>query len=535
MRDVSFDHRYYSLKIESTSQLLNLEKNVEQGLVLKTRFLCIVLPIDPIEEAYPDHGDLDTKFTLECGSDDDYQLSEANSDEDDDDGASSSSSWDSETSSIYEHQALEAAGVQELISELEDSRNDIRANPVNGSAIAGLDDIKGSPYPLYEFQHRIYRAIRRLLEACSATLNVFSLFHSARPLLPHCAFLPSLPCLVRLTVKLERYSSCLWSSEIPPVSAIFPSLRFLRLPGTGFPVPWTQRLVDSLPKSHSVSIVTDVLRNRPRAGYRFPRVKVPAQHIWNKDTPSGPTTPGGAVAQWLEDITGDTPDSEEGLIKTNDDEMAHSEDNVRFSIKGTLFRVPRQPFIQGSAYFNGWYRILERVDTADDIVVLHEATVEEFRIFLRLLLLPSHDALPTAGFEKGDWLKVLDLATEWYFREIRNLAITHLESTLSTIERIKAGRRVYYIPWVLSGYMDLVKRPEGISHQEGDEIGQTTRASLMRIRRKLERERGRGMYDDLEEFVEGEILSKFVIEINRLEEHDEEWRKTEERGERICI
>ncbi|KAF5316862.1 hypothetical protein D9611_003687 [Ephemerocybe angulata] len=542
MRDVSFDHRYYSLKIESTSQLLKLEKNVEQSLVTKTKFLCVILPIDPREEAYPSDDSLLAKDPLECGSDDDYQPSVVDSDEESD-TASFSSGLDSESSSVYEYETLEDPEAQELLLEIEDNRIDRRDNPNNSMFLTSLADIEDCHYPVFELQHRIYRAIRRLLEACSATLSVLSLYHDyPKPLLLHDAFLPPLPSLVRLTITMHNHVYWLPTSEEPmQVSPNFPSLLSLRLLGGGFPTFWTKRFLDALPKSYPVTIVTDVLRPCDWAT-RQPQLEVlPLHHVWVKSTlgivaTGKSVSPGEVVAQWLEDVSGEAPHSEEAPVKKVEtkDGMFYFEDYVRFSVLGTLFRVPRRPFIQGSAHFDDRYGISaradtadrygnpERADTADDTVDLQGVTPEDFRVFCRLLLLPSHDPLSSTSFKKDEWLKVLELATGWYFHQIRTLAISHLDATLSSNELITVGRRVYYPRWVLSGYLDLVKRPEGLSHQEGDQIGQTTRACLMRIRRKLERERGRERCGDLEEFLRGEIRSRFVIEITRLEDHEKD-------------
>ncbi|KAF6741275.1 hypothetical protein DFP72DRAFT_292375 [Ephemerocybe angulata] len=520
MRDVSFDHRYYSLKIESTSQLLKLEKNVEQGLVKKTKFLCVILPIDPREEAYPSDASLHTKDPLECGSDDDYQPSEVDSDEESD-TASSYSGFNSESSSVYEYKPLEDPEVQEVLSEIEEYRKGPWVKVRDSMAFTSLSDIENCRFPVFEFQHRVYRALRRLLEACSTTLSVFSLYHSPRPLLPYYAFLPPLPSLAHLTITMQDYS--FWPppfDDEPPVSLNFPSLLSLRLLGTiGFPTNWTKDLLDALPKSHSVNILSEEIRSYwPKAWV------IGLGHVWEKYTPDKRVTPGGTISQWLEDITGEAPPAHEVLVQKVErkDKMFYYEDYFRFSIMGTLFRVPRRPFIQGSARFEDLYGISAQDDTADGTVDLQGVTPEDFRVFCRLLLLPSHDPLSSTSFKKDDWLKVLKLATGWYFHQIRTLAISHLESTLSAIELITAGRRVYHPRWVLSGYLDLVKRTEGLSHQEGDHIGQRTRACLMRIRRKLERERGRERCGDLEEFLRGEIRSRFVIEITRLEDHEKD-------------
>ncbi|KAF6747351.1 hypothetical protein DFP72DRAFT_1174985 [Ephemerocybe angulata] len=502
MRDVSFDHRYYSLKIESTSQLLKLEKNVEQGLVKKTKFLCVILPIDPKEEAYPSDASLHTKDPLECGSDDDYQPSEVDSDEESD-TASSYSGFNSESSSVYEYKPLEDPEVQEVLSEIEEYRKGPWVKVRDSMAFTSLSDIENCRFPVFEFQHRVYTGPFE-----------DSWRHAQQPFR-----------LAHLTITMQDYS--FWPppfDDEPPVSLNFPSLLSLRLLGTiGFPTAWTKDLLDALPKSHSVNILSEEIRSS--GSYSWPKAWVIGLgHVWEKYTPDKRVTPGETISQWLEDITGEAPPAHEVLVQKVErkDKMFYYEDCVRFSIMGTLFRVPRRPFIQGSARFEDLYGISAQDDTADGTVDLQGVTPEDFRVFCRLLLLPSHDPLSSTSFKKDDWLKVLELATGWCFRQIRTLAISHLESTLSAIELITAGRRVYHPRWVLSGYLDLVKRTEGLSHQEGDHIGQRTRACLMRIRRKLERERGRERCGDLEEFLRGEIRSSFVIEITRLEDHEKD-------------
>ncbi|KAJ2924544.1 hypothetical protein H1R20_g12554, partial [Candolleomyces eurysporus] len=159
-------------------------------------------------------------------------------------------------------------------------------------------------------------------------------------------------------------------------------------------------------------------------------------------------------------------------------------DTVKFSVEGTIFKVPRYQFVIGSTYFAEKLGSTDLSDKEGDEapVILEGATASQFRVFLKLLF-PIHTTSTTLQFTKDELLVILELSTLWHFHEFRRLAKEHLDPQIDDpIERIVLGRAAYVPNWVSEGYKSLVTRPECISEHESERIGHLTTVRLYILR-----------------------------------------------------
>ncbi|TFY61150.1 hypothetical protein EVJ58_g4699 [Rhodofomes roseus] len=81
-----------------------------------------------------------------------------------------------------------------------------------------------------------------------------------------------------------------------------------------------------------------------------------------------------------------------------------------------------------------------------------------------------------------EWTSVLALATKWEFADYRQLAISRLAQLASPIDRILLGRS-YDIPeWIAAAYLELCKRDDALTYEEGARLGMHDAILLSDIR-----------------------------------------------------
>ncbi|KAF5317018.1 hypothetical protein D9611_003690 [Ephemerocybe angulata] len=324
MRAMSVGRLYHSIKIGTSEQLVKLETQLANrapgsavsGLeALKTRFLCIVLPLDVFDEAYP--PDEPGVWAPEEGVeiDPNYHPLDSGSSED---SSTLGSDSDSDTSSTYEGDILESEA-QELLSELADIAAEEAANgPASAIKISSLSDLEFSPSAVNRQQHRVYGAMRRILEACASTLEVFAFHYEparGRVFLPYDIMIPPLPCLRQLSISIPHGSMIACLEREPRVDytllpPLYPSLRELRLLGRHLNSAWWESIIQSIPDSKDVKI-TSFLSVYRRLGYCL---KQEGEHRWEfLDSEIFDQLKELTATWWLEDVKGNSEPCREYL------------------------------------------------------------------------------------------------------------------------------------------------------------------------------------------------------------------------------
>ncbi|KAJ2918335.1 hypothetical protein MD484_g2143, partial [Candolleomyces efflorescens] len=195
---------------------------------------------------------------------------------------------------------------------------------------------------------------------------------------------------------------------------------------------------------------------------------------------------------------------------------AHSEAAVEV-IENTVFKVPRYSF----SLFES--ESLSEALRGQAVVTLREVTASEFRALLKLLfpnpLTRSPD--PRMDLTKDEWVAVLKVSTLWHSRDLRKMAIHHIElQAKNPVERVLFGKAHYVSSWLLNGYATLITRSEPISEQESIAIGLLTAIRLYLIRHELQSwDTTKSFHDALHEG----ICSAFSEEISMLERRESEY------------
>jgi hypothetical protein len=85
---------------------------------------------------------------------------------------------------------------------------------------------------------------------------------------------------------------------------------------------------------------------------------------------------------------------------------------------------------------------------------------------------------------KDEWISVLKLSTQWYFLNIRDLAIKQLSNRtdIGSVDRILLARQYDVPAWLRMGITELAQRQEGISREDAEKIGWETALQLCHVR-----------------------------------------------------
>lgn len=144
---------------------------------------------------------------------------------------------------------------------------------------------------------------------------------------------------------------------------------------------------------------------------------------------------------------------------------------VVFKVGDTLFQVVRNIFEVPGTIFEAMFTLppgdkstIEGT-SLDNPITLDGIAEEHFRAFLRALY-PFAGQPPVTSFE--DWLGVLQLATMWEFKLLRETAMTALSDVVAkkdVKEQIYLGVTYRVVSWVREGYITLV-RSQKIDHKE---------------------------------------------------------------------
>ncbi|KAJ7718601.1 hypothetical protein DFH07DRAFT_700851, partial [Mycena maculata] len=162
-------------------------------------------------------------------------------------------------------------------------------------------------------------------------------------------------------------------------------------------------------------------------------------------------------------------------------------------VEGKLFKVPRRYFEENSEIFATIFTLPpganSPLDGSDDDVPfkLEGIRSNDFHSLLKVLYpLNAHRiwfSRPSLLLSKNEWISVLKLSTQWFFLDIRALAIENLSDTpIDAIERIILAKRYDVVDWLQAGYSELVRRPDSLSLEEAAEIGLAATVQIFQTR-----------------------------------------------------
>lgn len=169
------------------------------GYTLRTRVLRIILSQSNWDLVHPPHTQDDTLDSSDSSSFSDH--------EPDSTLDSSSLSPDLEEEDLYEFGPIDDAEVEELNKEQQDLAAEAIANADQcwPPPMSSLDDLASYRTLTGIFDTKMYKAIQRVLEACSSTLQCLILLLRPRHLMPPSLIFPKLPVLTDLTICIPSY------------------------------------------------------------------------------------------------------------------------------------------------------------------------------------------------------------------------------------------------------------------------------------------------------------------------------------------
>ncbi|RPD55388.1 hypothetical protein L226DRAFT_538229 [Lentinus tigrinus ALCF2SS1-7] len=160
--------------------------------------------------------------------------------------------------------------------------------------------------------------------------------------------------------------------------------------------------------------------------------------------------------------------------------------DVVFQVEDVLFKVPRRPFEQESAFkdtFSLPSPFEEEGLTDDKPIFLGGILEEEFRALLWVMLRPAYGA--NRVLTTGQWTHVLKLSTMWHFDSIREKAIEELTRLVrGPVQRIGIARKYHISPWIEPALVSLAQA-DTISVTDLEQLGWDTAAKLFQVRESV--------------------------------------------------
>ncbi|KAG6864789.1 hypothetical protein C0991_007163 [Blastosporella zonata] len=163
-------------------------------------------------------------------------------------------------------------------------------------------------------------------------------------------------------------------------------------------------------------------------------------------------------------------------------------------IKDTLFKVWDGSFRRHSEFFSSasFHPLLDidkGVEGSDDEhpLVLEGVEVTDFEKLLWIIYPPVIGAFKAKTAQ--DWTAVLDLASRWKFKDIRELSIKELAKfEIDPIEKIELQQK-YEVKrqWAWSAFNTLCSRTNGLDVGEGRRLGVETVIDISAVRERLEK------------------------------------------------
>lgn len=173
-----------------------------------------------------------------------------------------------------------------------------------------------------------------------------------------------------------------------------------------------------------------------------------------------------------------------------------------------------------------------------------------------LSVIDPADPLAKCALSQQQWIAVLELATLWRMRDLRQHCIQMLQHTFDSkgiVDKILMARRYMAKEWLVIAYEKLVKSDDLIHVDDLDQLGYVEAFCIMRIQAKWMHEklteissraddinkRGRLDTDDyrilkrkrVDVGFTPQVLEMFQDELRRLDSYDIDSRRTEILGE----
>ncbi|KAI6124778.1 hypothetical protein EDD16DRAFT_1703578 [Pisolithus croceorrhizus] len=178
---------------------------------------------------------------------------------------------------------------------------------------------------------------------------------------------------------------------------------------------------------------------------------------------------------------------------------------VTFLVEDQLFRVPWDQLAAESTVFTDMFLLpkgdsempggqsdSETVEGESDEcpVTLEGVSKKEFESFLRALMSRSvqHSKNKGSSLSQTQWISVLRLSTMWEFKDLREVAIQHLDlpsRPLAPVEKFVLASKYGIKRWLLPALTQLAERPWPISVEEGRRIGLENALKLAAVRERL--------------------------------------------------
>ena len=93
--------------------------------------------------------------------------------------------------------------------------------------------------------------------------------------------------------------------------------------------------------------------------------------------------------------------------------------------------------------------------------------------------------IPTRIHNLDEWIAALRLSTRLRIGGLREMAVRELANhQLNPLKKIELGIECSIAPWLTEGYRVLVMRPDCISEEDEEQLGQKRTANLFRMRHR---------------------------------------------------
>ncbi|KAF9471677.1 hypothetical protein BDN70DRAFT_887828 [Pholiota conissans] len=161
-----------------------------------------------------------------------------------------------------------------------------------------------------------------------------------------------------------------------------------------------------------------------------------------------------------------------------------------FKVEGHLFRVPSRLFVKESTVFEDILAMHQNEDHTGESFEENPINIdgvkhEDFNKVLKALS-PTPAKNPSTSLSKSEWIteSALKLSSMWFFTTLRHIAISELDTfgSLSPVEKFVLGKKCAIVPWVFTGYLELLLRPDTLSDGEVNAVGLETAVSILRLR-----------------------------------------------------
>ncbi|KAH7912424.1 hypothetical protein BJ138DRAFT_1004506 [Hygrophoropsis aurantiaca] len=161
---------------------------------------------------------------------------------------------------------------------------------------------------------------------------------------------------------------------------------------------------------------------------------------------------------------------------------------VTYQVEDTLFRVPRQPFIDGSYVFRQRLerpvppRAQEDGSSDENPLRLKSIKHDEFRQLLKVLF-QNYGRPKNLPESFGEWKAVLKLSHRWGFKSARKQAIESLGAMkVDPVDKLSLSEKYDVDEWLLPALEKLANRREPIGVKDAEKLGVTLALKVAALR-----------------------------------------------------